>query len=325
MANVDVVNLNGEKVGSLELADAVFAPDQVNEALLWEAVKHYRASLRQGTHKTKSRTEVAGSGKKLWKQKGTGRARIGSVRSPLWRHGDTVHGPQPRSYDYAFPRKKLLGALRSALASKLADGKLTVVDTLEIKEAKTKLYRAALDKLDVTRTALLVENGKTLTQALVLGARNLKGVELVLNNEVHPYDLLRYERAIFSKAAIEQLTEALEKTVSKRKRAQAAADGGRVMPTLYTVIRRPLITEKGLGVKETEGTLVFDVAPEATKTEVKQAVEALFKVKVAAVRTANVLGKERRRGKFAGFRPDWKKAYVRLKAGEKLPEYVSNL
>jgi len=97
------------------------------------------------------------------------------------------------------------------------------------------------------------------------------------------------------------------------------------MPTLHTVIRRPLITEKGLSVKETESTLVFDVAPAATKTEVKQAVEALFKVKVAAVRTSNVLGKERRRGKYAGFRPDWKKAYVRLKKGEKLPEYVSNL
>ena len=97
------------------------------------------------------------------------------------------------------------------------------------------------------------------------------------------------------------------------------------MPTTYTVIRRPLITEKGLSVKETEGTLVFDVLPEATKTEVKQAVEALFKVKVAAVRTANVLGKERRRGRYTGFKPDWKKAYVKLKAGEKLPEYVSNL
>jgi large subunit ribosomal protein L23 len=97
------------------------------------------------------------------------------------------------------------------------------------------------------------------------------------------------------------------------------------MPTLYSVIRRPLITEKGLAAKETEGTLVFDVAPEATKTEVKQAVEALFKVKVAAVRTSNVLGKERRRGKYAGYRPDWKKAYVRLQAGEKMPEYVSNL
>jgi large subunit ribosomal protein L4 len=141
------------------------------------------------------------------------------VRSALWRHGYTVHGPQPRSYDYAFPRKKLLGALRSALAAKLADGKLTIVDTLELKEAKTKAYRAALDKLDVTRTALLVENGKTLTSNLLLGARNLDGVELVLNNEVHPYDLLRYERAIFSKAAIEQIAEMLQKNASKRKLA----------------------------------------------------------------------------------------------------------
>jgi large subunit ribosomal protein L4 len=217
MANLDVVNLNGEKVGSIELPDAVFGPDQVNEALLWEAVKHYRASLRQGTHKTKTRSEVAGSGKKLWKQKGTGRARIGSVRSALWRHGHTVHGPTPRSYEYPFPHKKLLGALRAALASKLADGTLTIVDSLEIKDAKAKLYRAALDKLGANRTALLVENGKTLTQNLVLGTRNLDGVELVLNNEVHPYDLLRYERAIFSTSAIEQLTEALEKSVSKRK------------------------------------------------------------------------------------------------------------
>jgi large subunit ribosomal protein L4 len=216
---LDVVNLNGEKVGSIELPDAVFGPDQVNEALLWEAVKHYRASLRQGTHKTKTRSEVAGSGKKLWKQKGTGRARIGSVRSALWRHGHTVHGPTPRSYEYPFPHKKLLGALRAALASKLADGTLTIVDSLEIKDAKTKLYRAALDKLGANRTALLVENGKTLTQNLVLGTRNLDGVELVLNNEVHPYDLLRYERAIFSTSAIEQLTEALEKSVSKRKLA----------------------------------------------------------------------------------------------------------
>jgi large subunit ribosomal protein L23 len=97
------------------------------------------------------------------------------------------------------------------------------------------------------------------------------------------------------------------------------------MPTAYTVIRRPVITEKGLGVKETEGTLVFEVSPDASKNEVKQAVELLFKVKVAAVRTANFAGKERRRGKYAGFRPDWKKAYVKLKAGEKLPEYVGNL
>jgi large subunit ribosomal protein L4 len=224
MANFDVLDLGGQKVGSIELADEIFAPSQVNEALLWEAVKHYRAALRQGTAATKSRTKVSGSGKKLWKQKGTGRARIGSVRSPLWRHGYTVHGPQPRSYEYAFPRKKLLGALRSALAAKLADGKLTIVESLELKEPKAKLYREALNKLDAKRTVLLVENGSTLGRSVILGARNLAGVELMLGNEVHPYDLLRNERAIFSRSAIEGLQEALKKTVSKRKLAAAQAE-----------------------------------------------------------------------------------------------------
>src|ERR1041385_443889 len=115
MPTVDVVDLNNQKVGEVDLADEVFGAE-VNESLLYEAVRQYRAGLRSGTHKTKVRADVSGSGKKLWKQKGTGRARVGSVRSPLWRHGGTVHGPQPRSYDYTFPRKKLLGALRSALA-----------------------------------------------------------------------------------------------------------------------------------------------------------------------------------------------------------------
>jgi large subunit ribosomal protein L4 len=219
MANIDVVDLGGQKVGSLELADEVFG--QVNEALLWEAVKHYRAALRQGTHATKNRKLVAGSGKKLWKQKGTGRARIGSVRSPLWRHGGTVHGPQPRSYEYAFPRKKLLGALRSALAVKLADGKLIVVESLDAQEPKSKLYRAALDKLEAKKTALLVESGQSLGRNLLLGARNLQGVELMLNNEVHPYDLLRSERVIFSRPAIERLQESLKKSVPRGRKSES--------------------------------------------------------------------------------------------------------
>jgi large subunit ribosomal protein L4 len=225
MANIDVLDLGGKKVGSLELAEEIFAPGEVNEALLWEAVKHYRAALRQGTHATKNRKLVSGSGKKLWKQKGTGRARVGSVRSPLWRHGGTVHGPQPRSYDYAFPKKKLLGALRAALAAKLSDGKLTVVESLELGQPKTKAYRAALNAVDAKRTALIVENSQSLSPALILGVRNLEGVELMLNNEVHPYDLLRYDRAVFSRAALEQLQETLMKTVSKRKqRARAQAE-----------------------------------------------------------------------------------------------------
>lgn len=221
MANVNVVNLSGTKVGEFEL-DEIFS-GEVNEALLWEAVKHYRAALRQGTHATKNRKKVSGAGKKLWKQKGTGRARVGSIRTPLWRGGGTVHGPQPRSYEYQFPKKKLLGALRSAVAAKINDGKLTIVENFEVAEAKTKLFRNALNTLDAKKTALLVESSQQLSEKLYLGSRNLDGVELVLSSEVHPYDLLKYEHAVFSKAAFEALQETLKKSVSKRKNAEKEA------------------------------------------------------------------------------------------------------
>src|SRR5499427_3507689 len=194
MATIDIYNLSGAKVGTMDLADEIFGA--VNEDLLWEAVKHYRAGQRAGTHATKNRWRVSGSGKKLWKQKGTGRARIGSIRSPLWRHGGTVHGPQPRSYAYDFPRKKLLGALRSALAAKFADGKLIVVSGFDLKEVKTKQFRAALDGLKVESTALLVESPKHDNRNLELSARNIDGLELVRGNEVHPFHLLRHDRVI---------------------------------------------------------------------------------------------------------------------------------
>ena len=218
MATIDIHNLNGEKVGTLDLAEEVFGA--VNEDLLWEAVKHYRAAHHAGTHATKNKKLVAGAGKKLWKQKGTGRARVGSIRSPLWRHGGTVHGPQPRSYDYAFPRKKLMGALRSALASKFADGKLIVVNAFDVKEPKSKLFRQALDALQVASTALLVEAGRDTNRNLTLSARNLDGVELVNGSEVHPYHLLRYDRAIFSQPAIEALQISLKNSTSKRQRKE---------------------------------------------------------------------------------------------------------
>ncbi len=215
MASIDIVNLAGKKVGSLDLADEVFGA--INEDLLWEAVKHYRAGQRAGTHATKNRKLVSGSGKKLWKQKGTGRARVGSIRSPLWRHGGTVHGPQPRSYDYTFPRKKLLGALRSALAAKFHDGKLVVVDSWDLKEAKTKQVRQALDVLGVEKTALIVEAGSSENANLELSARNIAGVEMLYGPEVHPYHLLRYERVIFSQPALEKLQESLKASAPKRK------------------------------------------------------------------------------------------------------------
>ena len=216
MATIDIHNLSGDKVGTFDLADEIFGA--VNEDLLWEAVKHYRAGQHRGTHATKARWQVSGSGKKLWKQKGTGRARIGSIRSPLWRHGATVHGPTPRSYDYAFPRKKLLGALRSALAAKFADGKLTIVNAFELKDAKTKAFRAALDALKVEKTVLIVEAPNAANRNLELSARNIEGLELIAGNEVHPYHLLKYDRVIFSHPAIEKLQLTLKDTLPKRQR-----------------------------------------------------------------------------------------------------------
>lgn len=214
MAKIDVLDLNGKKVGALELADEVFGA--VNEDLLWEAVKHYRAGQRAGTHATKNKRLVSGAGKKLWKQKGTGRARVGSIRSPLWRHGGTVHGPQPRSYDYQFPKKKLLGALRSALAVKLADGRLTVVESFELKEAKTAAFRKSLDSLGVEKTVLLVD-GSQENRNLHLSSRNLTGVELLKGHQVHPYHLLKYEKAIFARPALEKLQDSLKASAPKRK------------------------------------------------------------------------------------------------------------
>ena len=219
MANINVVNLGGEKVGEFELHADVFT-GEVNDALLWEAVKHYRAALRQGTAATKNRKLVSGAGKKLWKQKGTGRARVGSIRTPLWRGGGTVHGPQPRSYDYQFPKKKLFGALRSAIAAKISEGKLTIVDSFAVAEGKAKLYRTALNKLEAGKTTLLVESSQKLDEKLYLGSRNLAGVELVLSSEVHPYDLLRYEHAVFSRDAFEAVQQALANNTSKRTLAK---------------------------------------------------------------------------------------------------------
>jgi len=206
MPAVDVIDLNNQKVGTLDLADAVFSAP-VNEALLYEAVRHHLASVRRGTAKTKTRHEVSGSGKKLWRQKGTGRARMGSIRSPLWRHGGTVHGPQPRRYAYHLPRKMQLGALRSALSAKLRDGELRVVREFALDEPKTQLMRKALDGIEAKKTVLLVDASDN--RNLTLSSRNLKGVKLVSSREVNVYDLLGHEQVLLSAAAARKLSEGL--------------------------------------------------------------------------------------------------------------------
>lgn len=216
MPKVDVLDLNNTKVGELELADAVFGAE-VNEALLYEAVRHYLAGKRGGNAKTKTRHEVAGSGKKLWKQKGTGRARTGSVRSPLWRHGGTVHGPVTRDYSYKLPRKMQLGALRSALSAKLLDGDLKVVSAFQLSSPKTKDMVATLKKFDATQKVLLVDTAEN--RNLELSARNLEGVEVVRSNEVHPYHLLGANRILLTQAAASKLSESLAKSAPKAKEA----------------------------------------------------------------------------------------------------------
>jgi large subunit ribosomal protein L4 len=207
MPSVDVVDLSNNKVGSVELADAVFAAP-VNEALLYEAVRHYLAGRRGGNAKTKTRHEVAGAGKKLWKQKGTGRARMGSIRSPLWRHGGTTHGPQPRSYAYHLPRKMQLGALRSALSAKLRDGELRVVREFALSDAKTKLMRQTLTTLEANKTVLLVDNSDN--RNLALSSRNLEGVKLVASRDVNVYDLLGHAQVLLTEAAASKLSEGLQ-------------------------------------------------------------------------------------------------------------------
>jgi large subunit ribosomal protein L4 len=213
MPSVDIFDLRNQVVGSLDLSDAVFGAE-VNEALIWEAVRHHRAALRSGTAKTKVRSEVSGAGKKLWKQKGTGRARVGSIRSPLWRHGGTTHGPVPRSYAYKLPRKMALGALRSALSAKLRDGELKVIRALDLPDHKTKSLAAALKTLEIARKVLVVDvipvSAETAEHRnLMLSSRNVAGLTLVPSREVTVYDLLNHKQVLLTEAAARKLSEGL--------------------------------------------------------------------------------------------------------------------
>jgi large subunit ribosomal protein L4 len=203
---VDVVNSQNQKVGSVDVRDDVFG-GRVKTDLIWESVTRQNASERRGTHATKNRAMVSGSGKKPWRQKGTGRARVGEARNPLWRKGGTVFGPQPRSYDYQLPKKVEKGALRAALAQKLQSGDVIVVDALSVSEAKTKAAAAVLKGLGVSGKTLLVD--VKLDEAFTRAARNLAGVKLVPSNRVTARDVADTVKVVATKAAIEKLQEVL--------------------------------------------------------------------------------------------------------------------
>jgi large subunit ribosomal protein L4 len=203
---LDVVNNENAKVGSVDVSDDVFG-GRVNGDLMWESVVHANAAERRGTHQTKNRANVQGSGKKPWRQKGTGRARVGSVRNPLWRHGGTVFGPQPRSYDYALPKKVGRGGLRAALAEKLQKNKVVVVDALAATEIKTKAAAEMLKTLGVTGKAVLVD--VAVDEKLQKSLRNMPGVSLVATSRLTAREVIDAERVVATRGAIEKLQEAL--------------------------------------------------------------------------------------------------------------------
>ena len=203
---LDVVNDQNEKTGSVELSDEVFA-GRVNTGLIWESVVHQNAEDRRGTHATKTRGRVRSTGKKPWRQKGTGRARVGEVRSPLWRKGGTVFGPQPRSYGYHLPKKVVRGALRAALAQKLREGGVTVVEALPVEQPRTKVAAEWLAQLGVTGRVVLVDVKPADT--VERSVRNIPGVRVVGTGRLTARDVVGAGRLVMSKAAVEHLARVL--------------------------------------------------------------------------------------------------------------------
>ncbi|WP_394239326.1 50S ribosomal protein L4 [Niallia oryzisoli] len=206
MPKVDLFSQNGSKVSEIELNESVFGIEP-NQHVLFEAVVMQRASLRQGTHKTKIRSEVAGGGRKPWRQKGTGRARQGSIRSPQWRGGGTVFGPVPRSYSYKLPKKVRRLAIKSALSSKVLDENLVVLETLVFDAPKTKDFKGVLNALSVNSKALIVT--ADLDENVALSARNIPGVTVLTANGINVLDVLNHDKLIMTKAAVEKVEEVL--------------------------------------------------------------------------------------------------------------------
>jgi large subunit ribosomal protein L4 len=205
-SKAEVVNAENKKVREVALSPEVFG-GKVNTHLLYEAVKQYRAGGRRGTHMTKNRALVSGTGKKPWKQKGTGRARVGETRNPLWRHGGTVFGPQPRDYSYDMPKKARAAALRSALAQCVKEGALRVVESFPVEAPKTRILRGILDKLGVAGKAVLVDHEPT--DNLVLSGRNIPGLKVVAATHLTVYDVLDCRQLLVSQEALGKLEERL--------------------------------------------------------------------------------------------------------------------
>lgn len=208
MANIPVINAAMETQREITLPDEVFSTPYRRD-LIYEALKSFLANQRLGTHSTKRRHEVSGSGKKLWKQKHTGRARMGEIRSPLWYHGGIVFGPKPRDYSYAVPKKVRRGAMRSLLSERIRRGLIKVIDSLTVEQPKTKAFIAAFGPImDAHKTVLFVD--EKVGESLTLASRNVPGVKILGLGEINVYDLARYEMVVITEPALSRLTEALK-------------------------------------------------------------------------------------------------------------------
>ena len=206
MPKVTLFDQKGSNVGEIELAESIFGIEP-NQSVLFEAIIMQRASLRQGTHKVKNRSEVAGGGRKPWRQKGTGRARQGSIRSPQWRGGGTVFGPTPRSYSYKLPKKVRRLALKSALATKVQEANILVLESLSFEAPKTKEFVAFLNGLSVDTKALIVTD--VIDENVALSARNIPGVTVVDAAGVNVLDLVSHDKLIITKSAVQKVEEVL--------------------------------------------------------------------------------------------------------------------
>lgn len=206
MLKIKVKNLQSQDVSELELPEEIF-DYPLKEHLIYEAVKNFRANQRRGTACTKNRGDVSGSGKKLWKQKGTGRARMGSVRSPLWRHGGTIFGPTPRDYSYRMPRKAKRNALKSVLSDKMRNQRIMVIDKFDIQSNKTKDTLAVLKNFEFDK--LLIVDKKENAQ-LHLSTRNVPFIKTIDFSEINVYDSLHYNYIMFSVDAVNHLVEVLK-------------------------------------------------------------------------------------------------------------------
>ena len=274
--NVKVRNLKNKEVGDVELLDAIFGVE-LNEALIHSAVMNYQANGRQGTSATKTRGNVSGSGRKLWKQKGTGRARIASLRSPLWKGGGNVHGPQPRDWSYQMPKKMRRGALRSALSERLREGNLIIIDGFEFKNPKTSEFLGAIKGLGLSDNVkkpvktLIIDSLDNLN--LILSSRNVEKTKVTNSFGLNIYDIIYHEKLLISKAALEELTTLLDpkresgaEAVEEKPKAKKEAAAEPV-----TAAQAEAVEEKPKAKKEAKPKAEKEAKPKAEKAPKKEA------------------------------------------------------